>query len=192
MRLMSDVPLGMFLSGGVDSSAIAAIIKRSTDGPVKTFAVGYPEAQFSELSYAAEVARAIGTDHHEVVVGMDDFFTALPRLIWHEDEPIVWPSSVSLYFVSKLAAEDVKVVLTGEGSDELFAGYERYRFYDWNERWSRRYRIVPAPLRRGIRSMVATSSLLSAGLRRKIQHTFIGRGGGLDSLHLDNFYSAFP
>src|SRR5207247_9163758 len=73
MRLMSDVPLGMFLSGGVDSSAIAALIKRMADGPVKTFSVGYEEAQFSELSYAADVARAIGTDHHEIILGMDDF-----------------------------------------------------------------------------------------------------------------------
>ena len=105
MRLMSDVPLGMFLSGGVDSSAIAALIKRMTSGPVETFSVGYREAPFSELSYARRVAEAIGTDHHEVVVGMDEFFNALPRLIWHEDEPISWPSSVSLYFVSKLAAD---------------------------------------------------------------------------------------
>ena len=74
-----------------------------------------------------QVAAAIGTEHHEVVVGMEDFFNALPRLIWHEDEPITWPSSVSLYFVSKLAAEHVKVVLTGEGSDEMFGGYARYR-----------------------------------------------------------------
>ena len=145
MRLMSDVPLGMFLSGGVDSSAIAAIIKRSTSGPVKTFAVGYDEARFSELSYAAQVAGAIGTEHHEVRVGMDDFFTALPRLIWHEDEPISWPSSVSLYFVSKLAAEQVKVVLTGEGSDELFGGYERYRWNLLNQRGAAAYRRVPGP-----------------------------------------------
>src|SRR5208282_3746460 len=93
MRLMSDVPLGMFLSGGVDSSAIAALTKRLTNGPVKTFAVGYKEEQYSELSYAAEVARTIGTDHHEIVIGMEDFFGALPSLVWHEDEPITWPSS---------------------------------------------------------------------------------------------------
>jgi asparagine synthase (glutamine-hydrolysing) len=120
MQLMSDVPLGMFLSGGVDSSAIAALIQRSAKGPVKTFAVGYREAPYSELSYAAEVARAIGTEHHETVLGRDDFFGALPRLIWHEDEPIAWPSSIALYFVSKLASEHVRVVLTGEGSDEIF------------------------------------------------------------------------
>src|SRR5579864_2684455 len=191
MRLMSDVPLGMFLSGGVDSSAIAAIIKRSTDGPVKTFAVGYREEQFSELSYAAHVAKTIGTDHHEVVVGMEDFFSALPRLIWHEDEPITWPSSVSLYFVSKLAAERVKVVLTGEGSDELFGGYERYRWNLINSRAAAAYRIVPSPLRRFVRKGLETSSLLSAPLRRKLQHTFVGRDGSLESLFLDNFYCAF-
>jgi len=139
MRLMSDVPLGMFLSGGVDSSAIAALMKRMVSGPVKSFSVGYAEAEYSELSYARQVSESIGTEHHEVVVGMDEFFNAVPRLIWHEDEPITWPSSVSLYFVSKLASEQVKVVLTGEGSDELFAGYGRYRFYQWNTKWLQKY-----------------------------------------------------
>src|SRR5262245_19484296 len=104
MRLMSDVPLGMFLSGGVDSSAIAALMKRMVMGPVKTFSVGYREAPYSELGFARQVSHALGTDHHEVTVGMEDFFNALPALIWHEDEPITWPSSVSLAFVSKLAA----------------------------------------------------------------------------------------
>jgi asparagine synthase (glutamine-hydrolysing) len=191
MRLMSDVPLGMFLSGGVDSSAIAALIKRMADGPVKTFAVGYREEQFSELSYAAEVARAIGTDHHEVVIGMDDFFEALPGLIWHEDEPITWPSSVSLYFVSKLAAEQVKVVLTGEGSDEIFGGYERYLANCINQKYASMYRFVPAPLRRALRNTVATSRLLNASVRRKLGHTFLGRDNSVEALFLDNFYCAF-
>jgi asparagine synthase (glutamine-hydrolysing) len=192
MRLMSDVPLGMFLSGGLDSSAIAALMRRMFTGPLKTFSVGYREAPYSELSSARRVSELIGTEHHEVVIGMEDFFDALPRLVWHEDEPIVWPSSVSLYFVSKLAAEQVKVVLTGEGSDEMFAGYSRYRSYLWNQRWLGRYRIVPAAVRRAIRSAVASSSLLSAGFRRKLQHTFAGLGEDLESLYLDNFYSAFP
>ena len=118
-------------------------MKRNFDGPVKTFAVGYQEAEFSELSYARQVSQAIGTEHTEVVVGMEDFFNALPRLIWHEDEPITWPSSVSLYFVSKLARQHVTVVLTGEGSDEMFGGYARYRFYAMNERWLRVYGLLP-------------------------------------------------
>jgi asparagine synthase (glutamine-hydrolysing) len=188
---MSDVPLGMFLSGGLDSSAIAALMKRNFSGPVKTFAVGYREAEFSELSYARYVSQAIGTEHAEVVVGMEDFFNALPRLIWHEDEPIAWPSSVSLYFVSKLARAHVTVVLTGEGSDEMFGGYARYRFYAMNQRWLRLYRILPGAVRTAIRDQVATTSLLSSSLRRKLQHTFVGRGEDLESLYLDNFYSAF-
>ncbi len=191
MRLMSDVPLGMFLSGGVDSSAIAALMKRLRSEPVKTFAVGYQEAAYSELAYARQVSQAIGTDHHEIVIGMDDFFNALPRLVWHEDEPISWPSSVSLYFVSRLASEHVKVVLTGEGSDELFAGYHRYQHYLFNRRWADRYRIVPAPLRAAIRHFIQNSHLLSANLRRKLQHTFLGREGNVESLQLDNFYGAF-
>lgn len=191
MRLMSDVPLGMFLSGGLDSSAIAALIKRMADGPVKTFSVGYKEAAFSELSYAREVAEAIGTDHHEVVVGMEDFFNALPQLIWHEDEPITWPSSVSLYFVSRLASREVKVVLTGEGSDELFAGYSRYRFYMVNRQWSRYYKLFPGAFRRWLSRSLADTPLLSATVRRKLQHTFLGRGDTPEALYLDNFLCAF-
>ncbi len=191
MRLMSDVPLGMFLSGGVDSSAIAALMKRMTSGGVKSFSVGYGEAAYSELGYARQVAESIGTEHNEVVVSMEDFFGSLPRLIWHEDEPITWPSSVSLYFVSKLAAQQVKVVLTGEGSDELFGGYSRYNFYQLNRKWLGAYKVLPEAARRLVRERVATSGLLSAPVRRKLQHTFVGRGESLESLYIDNFYSAF-
>lgn len=191
MRLMSDVPLGMFLSGGLDSSAIAALIRRQANGPVKTFAVGYREEAYSELGYARQVAASIGTEHHEIVVGMEDFFNNLPKLIWHEDEPINWPSSVSLNFVSRLAAEQVKVVLTGEGSDELFAGYERHRINLLNQKAARAYGIVPAGLRRTIRDGIAGTRLLGGNLRRKLQHTFIGREDTLESLYLDNFYCAF-
>jgi len=191
MRLMSDVPLGMFLSGGVDSSVIAALMKRMVPGPVVTFSVGYRESEYSELDYARRVARWIGSEHREVVLGRDDFFNALPRLIWHEDEPITWPSSVSLYFVSRLASKHVKVVLTGEGADELFAGYSRYRFHGWNSRWARRYGVLPAALRGRIRQWIAGSSLLGAGTRRKLGHTFLGCGESLESLYLDNFYCAF-
>lgn len=191
LRLMSDVPLGMFLSGGVDSSAIAALTRRLTNGPVKTFSVGYSEEQFSELTYAAHVAKAIGTDHHEIRVGIDDFFNELPRLIYHEDEPITWPSSVSLFFVSRLAAQQVKVVLTGEGSDEIFGGYERYRWNLINTRLADAYRILPGFLRRTISNQLQTSSLLRASIRRKLRHTFVGRDATIESLLLDNFYCAF-
>src|SRR5205814_2087633 len=118
LRLMSDVPLGMFLSGGIDSSAIAAIMARMIDRPLQTFSVAFKDRAFNELEYAREVARAIRADSHEIVIDDRDFFGALPKLVWHEDEPIAHTSSVPLYFVSKLAREHVTVVLTGEGSDE--------------------------------------------------------------------------
>ncbi len=191
MRLMSDVPLGMFLSGGVDSSAIAALIRRQTNGPVKTFAVGYREQRFSELSYATRVASAIGTDHHEIVLGREEFFNSLPRLIWHEDEPIAWPSSVSLAFVSSLAAREVKVVLTGEGSDEIFGGYERYRWHLLNQRAATLYSILPARLRTTIRTRLASSPLFSGDWRRRVSHSVLGRELTHESLFLDNFYAAF-
>ncbi|HTS75452.1 MAG TPA: asparagine synthase (glutamine-hydrolyzing) [Bryobacteraceae bacterium] len=191
MRLMSDVPLGMFLSGGVDSSAIAALMSKMVDGPVQTFAVGYRERQFSELAFARDAATVFKTQHHEITIGREEFFEALPNLVWHEDEPIAWPSSVSLYFVSRLASERVKVVLTGEGSDELFAGYSRYRHFLRDERWSPVWSAVPEALRRGIRSAIASSGLLSSSLRRKLQHTILGRELGVESLYLDNFYGGF-
>lgn len=191
LRLMADVPLGVFLSGGLDSSAIAAIMRRMVAEPVKTFSVGYAEAQYSELSYARAVAGQLGTDHQEIVISKSDFFGRLPSLIWHEDEPIAWPSSVSLHFVSQLAAKRVKVVLTGEGSDEVFGGYGRYRYQLLNERWLRMYRLVPASARRMIREKIESSSLLSGSIRRKLNHTVLGREGTLQSLYLENFYGAF-
>lgn len=191
MRLMSDVPLGMFLSGGVDSSAIAALVQRiAPGGPLNTFSVGYGEEAYSELGYARDVARHLGTQHHEVSVSGTDFFDALPRLIWHEDEPITWPSSVSLYFVSRLAASKVKVVLTGEGADELFGGYGRYRFYQSNAQWLRYYRWMPG--KELLRRWIASTSLLPGELRRKLQHTVLGRAERFEELYLDNFYGAFP
>lgn len=190
-HLMSDVPLGMFLSGGLDSSAIAAIMQRKLGTPAKTFAVGYAEQRYSELPWAHTVAAAIGTDHHEVSISRDEFFGALPKLIWHEDEPISWPSSVSLYFVSRLASEHVKVVLTGEGSDECFAGYGRYGYQMANLRAWHWYQFVPEFLRRMVRRQIEASSLLSADWRRKLSHTVLGRTGDLESLYLANFYGAF-
>src|SRR6185369_6120822 len=119
LRLMADVPLGMFLSGGIDSSAIAAVMSGMVTEPIKTFSVAFAEREANELEYARIIAELYKTDHHEIIVSPEQFFEALPRLIWHEDEPLAHPSSVALYFVSKLARQHVKVVLTGEGSDEL-------------------------------------------------------------------------
>ena len=149
-HLMSDVPLGVFLSGGLDSSAVAALTTKIRKEPIETFSVGYGEEEFSELPFARTVAEHLESTHHEVQLSRDDFFQTLPRLIWHEDEPIVWPSSVSLFFVARLARERVKVVLTGEGSDETLGGYTRYPWTLQNSRMDNIYRsVTPACLRRG-------------------------------------------
>ena len=191
MRLMSDVPLGMFLSGGLDSSAIAALMSRMISKPVQAFSVGYAETQHSELPWARQVAKHVGADYREVTVGFEDFFNALPRMIWQEDEPVNWPSSIALYFVAKLASEHVKVVLTGEGSDELFAGYSRYQHYLRNRSLMNAYGWVPGPVRGLVRRQIDSSKLLSADIRRKLMHTPLGREDSVESLHLDNFCCAF-
>jgi asparagine synthase (glutamine-hydrolysing) len=191
-HLMSDVPLGVFLSGGLDSSAVAALTARHHDGPVKTFSVGYDESRFSELPYARQVAEHIGSDHHEIRISEQDFFDALPRLIWHEDTPLMGPASVPLYFVAKLAREHVKVVLSGEGSDETLAGYSRYPWTIWNRRFDAVYGVLPQGLRALVRRQIADGPWFRAGLKRKLLHTFLGRDGGFwESLYFDNFFSAF-
>src|SRR5271166_5068820 len=191
-HLMSDVPLGVFLSGGVDSSAVAALMTKIRREPVETFSVGYTEQTYSELPFARTVSDHIHSRHREVLVSEQDFFGALPHLIWHEDEPIVWPSSVALFFVAQLARERVTVVLTGEGSDETLAGYTRYAWTLLNSRMDRTYRaITPASLRHGLRSGIDAAPL-SASLHRKLEHTFFMRNGeNWASFYFDNFYSAF-
>ncbi len=191
-HLMSDVPLGVFLSGGLDSSAVAALTTKIRRGPIETFAVGYGEAAFSELPFARQVAEHIGSNHHEVRLSREQFFETLPRLIWHEDEPVVWPSSVSLYFVARLARDRVTVVLTGEGSDETLAGYTRYAWTLMNARMDSVYRsLTPSFLRRWVRQGISVGPL-PAALHRKLEHTFLARDGeSWTSFYFDNFYSAF-
>jgi asparagine synthase (glutamine-hydrolysing) len=126
ITLMSDVPLGVFLSGGLDSSLIVAAMRERGVDALRTFSVGFAEAEASELPFARIVADAFRTEHHEVSCTADQFFGALPRLTRHRDHPLTFSASIPLFFVSELAASSVKVVLTGEGSDELFAGYGRY------------------------------------------------------------------
>jgi asparagine synthase (glutamine-hydrolysing) len=191
-HLMSDVPLGVFLSGGLDSSAVAALTSKLRGDRIQTFSVGYGEEKFSELGFAREVAAHIGSEHHEVRLSREEFFRSLPRLVWHEDEPIVWPSSVALYFVARLARERVTVVLTGEGSDETLAGYTRYAWTLANARMDQVYRAVtPRDLRSLVRKAIEASPL-SGALRRKLDHTFLMRDGSCwSSFYYDNFFSAF-
>ncbi|MEP7343776.1 MAG: asparagine synthase (glutamine-hydrolyzing) [Gemmatimonadaceae bacterium] len=187
MRLMADVPLGMFLSGGIDSAAITAAMSRLVDEPIKTFSVAFAEREANELSYARLVAERYRTDHHEVLLTPDEFWNRVPSMIWHEDEPMAHPSSVALNAVSRLAAERVKVVLTGEGSDETLAGYNRYRVTVYNTRIGRRYeQFAPGFLRNAVRQGVATLPARSR-LRQRLSRTFLMLPSDLPSLYFDNF-----
>lgn len=144
-QLISDVPLGAFLSGGIDSSTIVAAMARLTGRPVKTYSIGYggDDSYYNELSYAKTVATAFATDHHEIIV-RPEVSELLPKLIWHMDEPIADSACLTTYLVSRLASESVTVILSGVGGDELFGGYRRY-LGNSLQRW---YRLLPGPARR--------------------------------------------
>jgi asparagine synthase (glutamine-hydrolysing) len=185
IRLMADVPLGMFLSGGLDSSAIAALMAGMIDRPLQTFSVAFKQRAFSELDYARQVSRAIGADAHEIVIDDRDFFGALPRLIWHEDEPLAHPSSVPLYFVSELAREHVKVVLTGEGSDELLAGYGKYPRALANWRAGAAYEVLPRPLRSFVAQTVVPR--LPGTIGHYASRSFMSMERTPEAMFFDNF-----
>jgi len=144
MRMISDVPLGTFCSGGLDSSLVTAIAASLKGEPVNTFSVGFEEPDYDESGYAALVSRRYGTVHHELRLTNAEYSELLPQMVWHNDEPLNFANSVQIFALSRLARQHVTVVLTGEGSDELFAGYPRYRIPGL----TRSYRHVPAPLRR--------------------------------------------
>jgi len=143
MRLISDVPLGAFLSGGIDSSTIVALMSRVMDQPVKTFSIGFEDQSYNELNYARAIARHFKTEHHELII-KPDALELTDKLVHHLDEPFGDFSIYPTYLVSKMAREHVKVVLSGDGGDELFGGYETY-IAEVTDRAYRRY--VPAILR---------------------------------------------
>jgi asparagine synthase (glutamine-hydrolysing) len=187
LRLMSDVPLGVFLSGGLDSAAIAAVMSDLVHEPIKTFSVAFAERDANELRFARIVAGRYRTDHHETVVTPQQFFGALPRLIWQEDEPLAHPSSVPLYFVSRLAAAHVKVVLTGEGSDENLAGYPWYRTSMVNMGLGEHYaRWIPGAVRQAVRATLARAPSSSRRIRQ-LRRTFLFLPIDYDTIVLDNF-----
>src|SRR5580765_5065407 len=145
VRLMSEVPLGAFLSGGIDSSAVVALMSQESSEKVKTFSIGFEEQDFSELHHARRVAEHVGADHHEFIV-RPDALEVLPILVEHYGEPYADSSAIPTYYVARETRKHVTVALNGDGGDESFAGYERYAAM----RLSERYHRIPAVLRESV------------------------------------------
>ena len=180
MQMVSDVPIGAFLSGGVDSSAVVGFMARHSREPIRTYAIGFTgaeaEALYNELPYARRVAEIFGTQHREIVV-RPDVVGLLPKLLWHMDEPIADTAFITTYLVSQFARQDVKVILSGVGGDELFGGYRRYL----GEHYARQYHRLPAWLRR---SAAAVAGYLPADRHSGILNTLRLAKGFLASSEL--------
>ncbi len=160
IRMISDVPFGAFLSGGIDSSAVVGLMSRHSNLPVKTFSVGFTESAYSELGYARTIADYFKTDHHELTVSQRDLMQHLPALVRSRDAPVSEPSDIPIYLLSVEAARSVKMVLTGEGSDEFLGGYPKHVL----ERYVRAYQRFPEAIRNGL--LVPMFRLLPYGFRR--------------------------
>lgn len=191
LRLRSDVPVGVFLSGGVDSSAIVATLHRQLSRQVKTFSVSYDKGRgFDESLYSSIVARQFETDHYHFYLSPDKFIEFIPDLVWHLEEPIAEPPAISLYYVSKLASEHVKVVLSGEGADELFAGYPKYWHFKTMERLRKFAPFLRAVFLGGVLERTALHKIKRAYalMRRPLEERYLG-GHALDLWFRDSIYA---
>lgn len=172
-HMVADVPVGAFLSGGVDSSTIVAFAAKNSPYPVETFSVTFPGLdEYDEGAHAREVAQHCGAHHHEFALS-PDLIDALPRVVWHSDEPFAISSAFALYYISKLARDHVKVALSGDGSDELFAGYV-WRHVDFPE--------LPGMPLRGVARWINSLPALPSMLRRKLRHA-----ESRDARYVDSF-----
>jgi asparagine synthase (glutamine-hydrolysing) len=174
--MMSDVPFGVFLSGGVDSSANTVLMSRLMDQPVRTYTVGFQDApDLDELKYARQIASQCGADHHEVIINHEDAIAFLPDMIFHQDEPVADPVCVSIHYVSKLARDTGTIVVqVGEGADELFSGYRNYAAYlKLYERVWRHAERLPASMRRLAGALVQSPLGRLATARLPIGRKFV-------------------
>ncbi len=184
-RLMSDVPLGAYLSGGLDSSVVVALMAQMLDAPVKTYSIGFSDGD-NEFPYARQVADRYSTDHHEIVLDAPDYFDLLPRLIRHRDAPLAVPNEVPLYQMSRELKQDITVVLSGEGADELFGGYGDYGRipFDWQK--GKVLSRLPAPLRPWLSGGMETKYGAGAYEADPLAHFFAGyhwfRRGEIEAL----------
>jgi asparagine synthase (glutamine-hydrolysing) len=182
LRMSSDVPLGAFLSGGVDSTIITGLMQELSDSPVHTFSIGFPVKQFDETQYAREAARKLGTEHHEFIVEPSALDT-LPRLIWHYDEPFADSSAIPTMHLSEVTRREVTVALSGDGGDELFAGYDRYRAVRLAAVVDR----LPWPLRRVMTSRIwqkIPASVRQKSFRRRAKRWLAALGESLERRYL--------
>jgi len=182
-RMMSDVPFGVFLSGGVDSSANVALMAELMSQPVRTFTVGFKDNQeLNELDSARAIAKRFATDHHEVVIGREEMEKFLPDLIFHQDEPLADPVCVPLYHVSRLARDTGTIVVqTGEGADEIFAGYDWFGKYNRiNDRFWRHAENLPASLRRT--GAALAGQVMEKGLSKRTAGELVRRLGAGEAL----------
>jgi len=164
LRMIADVPLGAFLSGGVDSSAVVAMMARAGAGRVKTFSIGFPAKEYDETRYARMVAERYGTEHEEFIVE-PDAVAILPKLVWHYGEPFADPSAIPTYYVSQMARRHVTVALNGDGGDEAFLGYARYRAMHHLDRLDR----LPGGLGRGRSAVARLLGMAPASIGRKLR-----------------------
>ena len=172
LHMISDVPVGFLLSGGVDSTAMLSMAVGKTDRPLSTFTVGFSEPGITdERPYARLAAQRFGAEHHEITISSKDFESFLPQYIWHMEEPICEPPAVAMYYVSKLAKETVKVLISGEGGDEAFGGYQNYR----NVLWLERMKGVFGPFNSGVsKSLLFFNRALRSDLISKYAPMFDG------------------
>ncbi|MEX1248619.1 MAG: asparagine synthase (glutamine-hydrolyzing) [Anaerolineales bacterium] len=194
MRLISEVPLGAHLSGGIDSSIVVALMAQASSGPVKTFSVGFEETNFSELPYARTVAERYATEHHEFTLTFGDIPATLETLLQHFGEPFADPSALPLYHLSRLTRQHVTVALNGDGGDESFAGYQRY----WLDAYADRYLRLPGLVTRNLMPALAgalpdrgdgpVGSSLSNGIKRLPLLTEVDRRASL--LRWGSYFSA--
>ena len=179
MRLIADVPLGAFLSGGIDSSLVVASMARQSPDPVKTFSIGFEESEYNELKYAAMLARRYGTDHRELMVRPDSV-SLVEKLVYHFDEPFADSAAIPTYLVSEFAAQHVKVALSGDGGDELFAGYTRFQAIEGLLFMDR----VPSFLRAGLAALAGWLPFSAYG--KNYLH-MLSRSGPMDRYIENNF-----
>ena len=182
-RMMADVPFGVFLSGGVDSSANVALMSELMSQPVRTFTVGFDDCEeLNELDSARAISKRFGTDHHEVIIGREEMQRFLPELVFHQDEPIADPVCIPLYYVSKLARDTGTIVVqVGEGSDEIFAGYDWFRAYlQIEDRFWRHAERAPVAARRA--AVAVAQPLVTKVLKKRMTAELLRRLGSNESL----------